>query len=257
MVGSSQPAWRPELAGAGSVGEIAFVRNGALDVVRSNGTGLRQLVSVGPGAGGVWQTLMWPAWSPNGASIVFSAILYGGDGWRQEIDRVAASGGGPVLLHAEPTGAYDNSPSYSPDGSAIAFTRWTDTEGGSVWIMNADGSGAHQIARLPGFATGLAWGPDGRLAVTLVAWERGVQVTQRDVEAVNGLYLMRSDGSGLRRIAPQAVTRPAWLPDGRVLFTLSFPYANEVDLYTTCADCAPYTLYARNAGYEPAVRVTR
>ena len=47
-------------------------------------------------------------------------------------------------------------PDWSLDGTEIAFTRWPSLDRFSVWVMKADGSGAHRVvssARSP------AWRP--------------------------------------------------------------------------------------------------
>jgi Tol biopolymer transport system component len=45
-------------------------------------------------------------------------------------------------------------PTWSPDGSQIAFYR-----GGQVWVMNADGSGPRRVSPADVEASVPAWGP--------------------------------------------------------------------------------------------------
>ncbi len=62
-----------------------------------------------------------PRWSPDGGSIVYSALRTGAG-----LVVVPATGGSPVLLT---DGEFDSSPSWSPDGCTIVFGRdsclWT------------------------------------------------------------------------------------------------------------------------------------
>src|SRR5690625_8032048 len=52
------------------------------------------------------------------------------------------TGGKATLLRGGP--AYEIQPRFSPDGSRISFT--SDRGGGdNIWIMNHDGSDAHQV----------------------------------------------------------------------------------------------------------------
>ena len=48
----------------------------------------------------------------------------------------------------------DMDPTYSPDGSKIAFYR-----GGQIWVMNADGSNARRLSPADQSASVPAWGP--------------------------------------------------------------------------------------------------
>lgn len=77
-----------------------------------------------------------PDWSPDGSTIVFSRN--GNDIWS-----VAPDGTG--LTQITFTEKRDEfAPTYSPDGTKIAFNRVTSSGRLGVWIVNADGTGAIQ-----------------------------------------------------------------------------------------------------------------
>lgn len=104
----------------------------------------------------------FPAWSPDGRLIAYVAYLNGadpltiGDG-NAEIFVVAADGSDNRNVSRNP--AWDGDPSWSPDGSEIAFTRRTDHA--QVHVMRPDGSSERDLPGLPGTANDCcpAWRP--------------------------------------------------------------------------------------------------
>jgi TolB protein len=113
--------------------------------------------------------------------------------------------------------ASDGSASFPGRSGKIAFV--SDASGSNdLVIMNADGSGRENLTSGPDDDLYPAWSPGGRL----LAFVRG--------EAV---YVIRSDGGGLRRVTAGA--SPAWSPDGRRL-VFSRPTGLTSDLYTVGVD---------------------
>jgi Tol biopolymer transport system component len=112
---------------------------------------------------------------------------------------VNSSGGGPVRL------TQGEFPSFSPDGTRIAFTR-----SGQVYVMEADGTGISRLTDQARASGGLAWSPDG----TRIAF-----VGTRDGE--QGLILVNSDGGRMAQFVeeiPADDVTPSWSPDaGRIL----------------------------------------
>lgn len=91
-----------------------------------------------------------PAPSPDGKLIAFD--------WCDDIWVVASAGGAPTRLTSHPAG--DTGPSFSPDGTRIAFT---STRGGNadVWVMPAGGGEPTRLTYHAESDVVNQWTPDG------------------------------------------------------------------------------------------------
>ncbi|MCM2316516.1 MAG: serine/threonine-protein kinase [Thermoanaerobaculia bacterium] len=156
----------------------------------------------------------FPAWSPDGASIVFVR-----GGWSaQNLYRVAASGGTPVVipmtLPARPL--FLTTPQYSRDGKWLSFS---SHQPNNVCVMPAAGGAATAVAE----GRHAAWKADSRSIIysDLAPGRNG------------SLSLIRIDGAGKPAGASVPVTSgggadrtPAVAPDGRTIIfssqTISF-----------------------------------
>lgn len=137
------------------------------------------------------------SWSPDSTRIAYRA---GGDIWAVDI----APGSTAVRLTDTPSADIDDSyPSYSQDGTRIAFVRRDLANGANeLWIMNSDGSGG---AKVLDSVVAAAWSPDPaagrRIAVATVFLT--LKVLEDD-----GTLAPFGDG------AAPAGENIAWSPDG-------------------------------------------
>ena len=150
--------------------------------------------------------------SPDGSRVVFAggtgtSSPEGGCCARFALYAVDADGGPVEMLVESRIGILDDL-SFSPDGTRIAYADGAGDNNHHVWVMNADGSDAHEIVSkdCACHVSGLAWSPAGdRIAL-------GLEGT---------IYTFAPDGSGFRRVITQG-DRPYWSPDGlRFAYTRS------------------------------------
>ena len=89
-----------------------------------------------------------------------------------------------------------------------------------VWVINASGSFAAQLAPETGMFANPVWSPQGR-----IAYAQAYQ-PQQSADSQYDLWVMNIDGSGKQRVFPQqgehGLTNPqaAWSADGKQLVVL-------------------------------------
>jgi TolB protein len=229
---NEHPAWSPDGAWLVFDSYQSFTGTHSLSLLRFRGSSTRTLVSV-PAPGGN----AYPAWSPGGRLIAFSvnsAVVSGAfspggiylvDRDGKNLRKIAGTSkddhspawspdgttlafdhgqGGIELIRLSGKGRRqltdkdgDYSPAWSPDGRQIAFSRRDEHDNDNIWVMNADGSGQHQLTGAnaksvagpaggfqPGHAIEPAWSPNGR------------QIAFAVFPSPTGqLYVMDADGS--------------------------------------------------------------
>ena len=108
-------------------------------------------------------------------------------------------------------------PTWSPDGSLIAYRHWPHDGTSRIFVMKADGSDQRNLTRKN--VWGPDWSPDGRR----IAFNSMAGTGALDVYG----SVVAPDGSGFRRISRQYVEYPAWSPDGsRIAFMAPEPGAS-------------------------------
>lgn len=210
----------------------------------------------------------YPAVSPKGKMIAFYGKY---DRYRTWSIHVADVDGKNVRRLTDKKHVWDSAPTWSPDGSTIAFAReYKDASGNwheEIWLMKPDGSELHQIKAIEGRSPEFM--PDGRIlfqsksspSQISIANIDGSNIIQLTNDKTNNMqpkispdgskiaylsnrdgnqevYVMNLDGSNQQRITKNDIQEwdPVWSPTGDKVFFSSQNVHGFYDIYKANVD---------------------
>jgi TolB protein len=151
-----------------------------------------------------------PSYTPDGRRLVFSRCV----GEPCAIYSIRVDGTHRRALTRLHTAVFDIRASVSPDGRQIAFARF-NARGiiGQVYVIRADGSGAHAVTPPALEGSGPDWSPTGKL----------ITFTSNCCRPGSNVYVMHPGGTGIRRLTgtpfPNNSFQSAYAPEAdRIAF---------------------------------------
>jgi len=211
-------AFYPSLSPDGQTVYFVSNQSGTFEIysIDINGNGLQRLTN---GIGSLYA----PELSPDGERIIFAN--YGNGLWVMNPD-----GSNPRAI----TSKDDIDPTWSPDGSMIAFA--SNRQGQrQLFVANANGKKVDKVTDLKQMGGRSSWSPDG----TKLAFYRGPE-GDRDI------YTINVDGTGLQRLTNGGDNLgPSWSPDGNWIAFTSFRDGNN-EIYVVRPDGSRETRLTNN-----------
>jgi Tol biopolymer transport system component len=169
-----------------------------------------------------------PSFSGDGQWIVYTAEREG----QADIYRIHPDGTGLQQLTDDP--AFDDQGTLSPDGKTLAFVSTRGSGTANLWLMDVGSKTFTNVTKHRSGNFRPSWSPDGKwIAFTSDRdAQPGVFPGMWEHLQSTGVYVVRADGKGLRRLTRKdgVAGSPSWSADGQKVL---FYETDEVGAYLT------------------------
>jgi TolB protein len=218
-------------AAAPAAGRIVFwdFTTGQVYTVAPDGSGLRQVTHVDSN-----HAAINPAWSPDGASIIYTLVRINTSDDHARIWIARADGSQAHQLSHDRAGFRNYSGTFTPDGRSIVLDRCLPNDGVcAIWRMAADGTGMRAITPFhTGRQEAVDFDPDvsSTGAIAFTRFGAGGIAAQ--------VWVIPHPGARGRPLTPAWLEAGAadWAPDGRTLVVGSNAIRPGSKLYRIGAD---------------------
>jgi TolB protein len=177
------------------------------------------------------------AFAPNGRTLAFT---WSDQNERDTPDIYLLDLSTSALTRLTDAYGIDTSPSWSPDGSQIAFV---SQRGGSpqIYVMTRDGQNVRRLTFQGNYNQTPRWSPRGDL----------IAFTARDERAVFDLFTVNVQSGQVTRITQDQGNNsdPSWAPNGRLLIFVS-TRSGRPELWVTTPDGASQHQLTRDGDYS-------
>jgi len=171
-----------------------------------------------------------------------------------------------TLTAANADGVDNTTPSWSPDGSKIAFASFRALNGSdaagntrNIWLMNADGSKPSPLTNITSTlinSSNPMWSPDAS-KIAYVS-ERALDGSNAPGAAVN-IWVINADGSGgapLTKLNSTNCINPIWSPDGTKIVFVSARALDGSDAVNTNGTQNIWVMNADGSGPTALTKLT-
>jgi Tol biopolymer transport system component len=163
-------------------------------------------------------------WSPDAKKLAYVKYNGGYGNGNQDIYLMNIDGSNSTKVTDD--AAVETSPTWSPDGTKIAFVsdRANIGKQSGIYIMNSDGSNV--VALVNGKeGRNLVWSPDGKK----LAFE------------YDSVYVINADGTDLRKVYDGSATNPSWSPNSNKIVFTGSAFSSYGAIFSVNADGSTLT----------------
>lgn len=199
-----------------------------------------------------------PVWSPDGHTIAFFSdrggnpdiFVMNADG--SHVEQLTRDAFASLYFSKSPE---DRNPSWSPDGSQIAFESGRDNQmltyiNHDIYVMAADGSNVKRLTDDGADEGGPSWSPNGES----IAYVKMEYFSDQDVieNPTWDIYVMDVDGTDQIQLTKDSASEiePAWSPDGSKIAFISDRHGQNFDIYVMNADGSNVTQLTNDSANE-------
>jgi Tol biopolymer transport system component len=179
-----------------------------------------------------------PHFSPDGTRLLYTRYTTGSYGFAGSKSRVTVYDFATGTTRDLTTTGTDSYPVWSPDGSMIAFLSSRNNNNTALWVMNADGSNAHEIAHPSGSDSDVLWGDvvwSSQNWIMFVVGQNsgpGSNINKARIDKIRPDGTQRTqvtDGGpdpSAPGLEPSGDSDPCFSPDGSTIYSSrGFPYS--------------------------------